>query len=273
MDSENVKQTIGTLMEYATKYGLQLIYAIVVLVLGFWAIRIVMRGIRKGFERRDLDPSLRGFLQSVISITLKVLLLVTVAGMLGIEMTSFLAILGAAGLAIGMALKGTLSNFAGGVMILILKPFKVGEYITSASHSGTVTSIQIFNTTLLTPDNITITVPNGQLSESSVVNYTRQETRRVDIEFGIGYGDDIDKAKKVILEVLESDERIFRDPAIFVAVKSLGDSSVNIVTRSWTKTTDYWDVYFNAVESIKKAFDKNNITIPYPQRDVHIYNK
>jgi small conductance mechanosensitive channel len=273
MDSENVKQTLSMLMEYATKYGLQLLYAIVILVVGFWAIRVVMRGIRKSFERRDLDPSLRGFLQSLISITLKVLLLVTVAGMLGIEMTSFLALLGAAGLAIGMALKGTLSNFAGGVMILILKPFKVGEYITSVSHSGTVTSIQIFNTTLLTPDNITITVPNGQLSESSVVNYTRQETRRVDIEFGIGYGDDIDKAKKVILDVLESDERIFRDPAIFVAVKSLGDSSVNIVTRSWTKTTDYWDVYFNVVEKVKKAFDKNNITIPYPQRDVHIYNK
>ncbi|MFB6342834.1 mechanosensitive ion channel family protein [Saccharicrinis sp. FJH2] len=273
MDAEKIKDLLASLIKYATEYGLKLIYAVIVLIIGWWLIKFVMKAVKKGFERRNLDLSLRGFLTSLISITLKVVLFITVAGMLGIEMTSFLAVLGAAGLAIGMALKGTLSNFAGGVMILLLKPFKVGEYITGGGYSGTVSSISIFNTTLLTFDNIMVTIPNGQLSETATMNYTRMDTRRVDIEFGISYSDDIDKAKKVISDVLKAETRILPEPEFVIAVKSLGDSSVNITTRSWVKTTEYWLVYFDIVENVKKALDKNNITIPFPQRDVHLYNK
>lgn len=273
MDAEKIKYLISLLVKYATEYGLKLIYAVIILIIGWWMIKFVMRAVRKNFERRNLDLSLRGFLTSIISIGLKVILFITVAGMLGIEMTSFLALLGAAGLAIGMALKGTLSNFAGGVMILILKPFKVGEYITGGGYSGTVSNISIFNTTLLTFDNIMVTIPNGQLSEAATMNYTRMVTRRIDIEFGISYTDDIDTAKKVISDVLKAEERILPDPEFIVAVRSLGDSSVNITTRSWVKTTDYWLTYFSIVENVKKALDKNGITIPFPQHDVHLYNK
>lgn len=273
MDAEKFKDILDLLLGYATEYGLKLLYALLILLIGLWSIRIVMRGVQKAFDKRNLDASLRGFLTSLISVALKILLFITVAGMLGIEMTSFLALLGAAGLAIGMALKGTLSNFAGGVMILILKPFKVGEYITGGGYSGTVSSISIFNTTLLTYDNIMVTIPNGQLSEAATMNYTRQLTRRIDIEFGISYSDDIDKAKKVIEEVLIAEKRILDDPPYLVAVKSLGDSSVNIITRSWVETSEYWLTYFAIVENVKKALDKNQITIPFPQRDVHLYNK
>ncbi|MFB6317050.1 mechanosensitive ion channel family protein [Saccharicrinis sp. FJH54] len=273
MEAEKIKVLISTLIKYATDYGLKLIYAVVVLIIGWWTIKFVMKAVKRAFERRNLDLSLRGFLTSLISITLKVILFITVAGMLGIEMTSFLAVLGAAGLAIGMALKGTLSNFAGGVMILMLKPFKVGEYITGGGYSGTVSSISIFNTTLLTFDNIMVTIPNGQLSEAATMNYTRMDTRRIDIEFGISYSDDIDKAKKVITDVLKAEKRILDDPELVVAVRSLGDSSVNITTRSWVRTVEYWQVYFDIVENVKKALDNNGITIPFPQRDVHLYNK
>lgn len=270
MNAEGVRELLTMLMKYATEYGLKLIYAIIILVIGWWMIKLVMKAVHKGFDRRKLDPSLRGFLITLINIGLKVVLFITVAGMLGIEMTSFLAILGAAGLAIGMALKGTLSNFAGGVMILLLKPFKVGEYINGGGYSGTVTNISIFNTTLLTFDNIMITIPNGQLSEAATMNYSRMETRRIDIEFGISYSDDIDKAKQVIKDVLHADARILQDPELIVAVRSLGDSSVNITTRSWVKTIEYWQVYFDIVENVKKALDNHDITIPFPQRDVHL---
>lgn len=270
MNAETIKVLISKLVGYATEYGLKLIYAIIILIIGWWLVKMVMKAVKKAFEKKKLDESLKGFLLSLISIALKVILFITVAGMLGIEMTSFLALLGAAGLAIGMALKGTLSNFAGGVMILLLKPFKVGEYIDGGGYKGTVSSISIFNTTLLTFDNILVTIPNGQLSEAATMNFSRMDTRRIDIEFGISYSDDIDKAKKVIVETIESNPRVLKEPKLIVAVRSLGDSSVNITTRSWVKTTDYWEVYFEIVESVKKALDKNDITIPFPQRDVHL---
>jgi small conductance mechanosensitive channel len=198
---------------------------------------------------------------------------ISALGMLGIEMTSFIAILGAAALAVGMALSGTLQNFAGGVMILLFKPFKVGDVIDAQGYVGTVQQIQIFVTILTTPDNKTILIPNGPLSNGSMVNFSTQERRRVDMTFGIGYGDDLDKAYEVLKRLINADERILRDPEPFMALSELADSSVNITVRLWVNASDYWAVYFRMNEEVYKSFDKEGISIPYPQRDIHIYNE
>jgi small conductance mechanosensitive channel len=193
-------------------------------------------------------------------------------GMIGIEMTSFIAILGAAGLAFGMALSGTLQNFAGGVIILVFKPYKVGDYIEAAGYAGSVTEIRIFNTILKTPDNKVIIIPNSSLAGNSMTNYSAEPTRRVDFKFGIGYQDDIDKAKSVLKRLADADERILKDPAVFIAVSEMADSSVNLIVRAWVETANYWPVYFDMTEKVKKTFDAEGISIPFPQRDVHIYN-
>jgi small conductance mechanosensitive channel len=271
MNFENFDFT--PIIDWLIKNGINLIVGILLLIIGLWIIKILTRSIEKLMKKRNLNPSLVPFLRSLFSITLKTLLIITVMSMVGIRMTSFIAILGAAGLAIGMALSGTLQNFAGGVLILILKPFKVGDYITAQGHSGTVSEIQIFNTILKTPDNKTIIIPNGGLSTSSLINYSVEATRRIDFVFGIGYDDDIDKAKTTLLDILNNDERILKDPAVFVALGELADSSVNFTVRAWVHAADYWNVHFDTIEKVKKAFDKQGITIPYPQTDLHIYNK
>jgi small conductance mechanosensitive channel len=217
-----------------------------------------------------MEPSLRGFLNSMIGILLKVMLLVSVAGMMGVEMTSFIAILGAAGLAVGLALSGTLQNFAGGVMILLFKPFKVGDFIQAQGHMGSVNEIQIFNTILKTPDNKTIIIPNGGLSTSSMVNFSTEPRRRVDFTFGIAYGDDVDKAKEVLAKLINEDSRILQDPAPFIAVSELADSSVNLVVRVWAEAANYWGIFFELTEKVYKTFDKEGLNIPFPQMDVHL---
>jgi small conductance mechanosensitive channel len=186
-------------------------------------------------------------------------------------MTSFIAILAAAGLAVGMALSGTLQNFAGGVMILLFRPFKVGDYINALGYSGTVKEIQIFNTILTTPDNVTIILPNGGLSGSAMTNYSTQATRRVDLTYGIGYDDDIDKAREILKNLIAGDKRILKDPEPFVAVSELADSSVNFVVRVWVNSSDYWGVFFDMQETVKKRFDDNGVSIPFPQTDVHVH--
>ena len=191
--------------------------------------------------------------------------------MLGIQMTSFIAILGAAGLAVGLALQGSLANFAGGVLILLFKPFKVGDFIDAVGFSGTVKEIQVFSTKMTTPDNKTIIIPNGNLANSSMTNYSTQTQRRVDFVFGIGYNDDIKKAKSVINELIYKDERILKDPEPLVVVSELGDSSVNLTVRVWSKSADYWGIFFDMQESVKLKFDEQGISIPYPQQDVHLY--
>lgn len=251
-------------------FGPRLIGALVVLAIGWWIIKIIQKTLRNSFEKHEMEPSLRGFLNSIIGILLKITLLVTVVSMLGVEMTSFIAILAAVGLAVGLALSGTLQNFAGGVMILLFKPFKVGHYISAQGHSGTVNEIQIFNTILKTPDNVTIIIPNGGLSTGSMTNYSVEPRRRVDFLFGIGYGDDVDKAKKVLKKLLDDDDRILQDPEPFIAVKELGDSSVNIVVRAWAEAKNYWGIYFDMHEKVYKTFDKEGLNIPFPQMDVHV---
>jgi len=193
--------------------------------------------------------------------------------MLGIETTSFIAVLGAACLAIGLALQGSLANFAGGVLILIFRPYKVGDFVEAAGQSGIVKSIEIFSTVLTTGDNKTIILPNGSISNSAVINYSTQETRRVDLVFGIGYDDDIRKAKDLLGALINADKRILKDPEPMVVVSNLGDSSVDITTRSWVNAADYWGVYFDLVENVKLAFDEEGISIPYPQTDVHLYQQ
>ncbi len=252
------------------EYGPRLLFAILTLVIGLWIVKIIVSAVKKGLDRSNTDETLKGFLASIISVLLKIMVYITALGMLGVEMTSFIAILAAAGLAIGMALSGTLQNFAGGVMLLFYKPFKKGDYIEAQGHSGTVNEIQIFMTVLKTPDNKTILIPNGPLSTNSLTNYSTEPRRRVDWTIGIGYGDDVDKAYEVIKRLLDGDDRILDEPEPFIAVKELADSSVNFTVRAWVNASDYWGVYFRMNEEVYKTFDKEGLNIPYPQSDVHI---
>lgn len=255
------------------EYGPRFLGALLLLIIGWWAIGKITGFMRSRMEKQGIDASLTPFLVSLTGALLKILLLISVIGTLGIEMTSFVAILGAFGLAVGMALSGTLQNFAGGVMLLIFKPFKVGDFIEAQGYSGSVKEIQIFNTILTTPDNKTIIIPNGGLSTGSMVNYSTEPLRRVDFTFGIGYGDDVDKAKSVINYIIANDKRILTDPEPFVAVSELADSSVNFAVRVWAKGADYWGVYFMMQEAIYKEFNAAELNIPFPQMDVHIHKQ
>ncbi len=270
---ENLTTYLEPIKDLVVKYGLQFLGALAILILGFIIINAFSRKLRKIFKKREMDPSLQNFLRGGIIITLKILLLISILAMVGIEMTSFIALMGAAGLAVGLALQGTLQNFAGGVIILLFKPFKVGDYIETQGHSGTVKEIQIFNTVLKTPDNKTIILPNSPVSTSSLVNYSTEPQRRVEFTFGISYEDDIDKAKGILNQLIEADDRILSDPAPQVVVGGLADSSVNIIVRAWVNSADYWNVYFEILEAGKKAFDNEGISIPFPQQDVHLYQK
>lgn len=257
--------------EILIEYGPKLIGAILVWIIGSFVIKTISKALLGVLDKKEIDESLKPFLKSLISIVLKVLLVITVLGMLGVEMTSFIAIIGAAGLAVGMALSGTLQNFAGGVVILLFKPFKIGDYIDAQGHKGVVKEIQIFNTILTEFDNKTVILPNGVLSTSAMVNYSTEPIRRVDWTFGIGYGDSVDKAKQVLNKLIENDKRILKNPASFIAVSSLGDNSVNFTVRGWVKSEDYWGVFFDMNENVYNTFNKEGLQIPYPQMDLHLH--
>ncbi len=263
-------QYMDTLINLFVVWGPKLVGAILVLMVGMFLANQIAGAIEKRMEKNEVDPSLRPFLKSLVGTLLKALVVVSVLGMVGIEMTSFIAILGAAGLAIGMALSGTLQNFAGGVMILIFKPFKVGDVIEAQGYTGSVNSIQIFNTILKTPDNKTVIIPNGGLSTSSMVNYSTESTRRVDWVFGIAYGDDVDKAKEVLNSLLSSNDKVLKDPAPFVELGELADSSVNFTVRAWVNAADYWAVHFYMLDMVYRKFAEVGLNIPFPQMDVHI---
>lgn len=257
--------------ELIYSYAPKVIGAIAVLIIGLWVISLISKGFGRMMRKKEMDASLQGFLKSMVSIILKVLLFVSVMSMVGIAATSFIAIIGAAGLAVGLALQGTLQNFAGGVIILLFKPYTVGDFVDGAGHMGTVKEIKIFTTILLTPDNKLIIIPNAQLSNSSLTNFSAMDDRRVDFTFGIGYGDDYDKAKGILLDLIKADERIFTDPEPFIALSALADSSVNIVVRVWSKGADYWGIFFDMNEKVYKTFTKEGINIPFPQMDVHLH--
>ena len=261
-------KAIGLLMSYGPK----LLLAIVTLIIGFWIIKLVLKTTANTMEKGKLDISLQHFLSSLVGVLLKALLLISVLSMIGIQMTSFIAILGAAGLAIGLALQGSLANFAGGVLILLFKPYKIGDLIEAQGYLGIVKEIQIFNTIINTLDNKTIILPNGGVSNSNITNYFTEPTLRVDMTFGIGYSDDIKKAKEILTTLLTSDSRVLKDPEPMVVLSEHGESSVNFTVRGWCKNEDYWGVYFDMQEKVKLEFDKQGISIPFPQQDVHIYN-
>ena len=252
------------------EHGLSILFALATLAIGWWLINRVVKTLTGVLQKRKADAMLTGFLSSLASTLLRILLLLSVAGMIGIETTSFIALIGAAGLAVGLALQGSLANFAGGVLILFLRPFRAGDFIEAQGISGTVESILIFHTVLRTGDNKTIIMPNGSLSNGSITNYSSKPTRRVDINVGIGYEDDFKKAREILLGLAAADERVLKDPAAVVYMTSLGDNSVNMSLRMWTKTADFWGVFFEVQEKMKEAFDREGISFPYPQRTVHI---
>ena len=264
--SQLIDQAISLVMTYAPKFVL----AIITLLVGLWLINRFVKVLDNRLGKKD--PTLNKFLCGLISAVVKIMLLISVASMVGIETTSFIAVIGAAGLAIGLALQGSLANFAGGVLLLIFKPFKVGDTIEAQGFMGAVVEIQILYTVVDTFDNRRIVIPNGSLSNATLVNVSIYDKRRCDMTFGISYNDDIDTAKAILKRLFEEDERSLTDPAPRICVASLDDNSVNLMFRAWVATGDLWPYYWDMQEKVKKAFDKEGISIPFPQRDVHIHN-
>lgn len=276
---EIVSQSISwfdSAMNWLTTNGLSfcvsLMGALAFLFIGFWVSKLIVKALRKMMVRKNSDPGLISFVSSLANIALKIMIIISVMGMVGIQMTSFIAVLGAAGIAIGMALQGTLSNFASGVMILIFKPYKVDDYIEAQGVAGIVKEIQIFNTIITTVDNKTIIVPNSALATNLLTNYSKQDKRRVDWTVGVTYGTDFKVARDSIMRILEADSRILKDPAPFISIIELADSSVNIVVRVWVNTPDYWDVFFDFNNKVYATFNEEGIEFPFPQMDVHLKN-
>ena len=268
--SFNWNTFLDKLVDLSTTLGTKLLAAIFILLIGRWIIRRLKKLINNLLEKRQVEASLATFTRSLINITLNFLLVLMLVGTLGVETSSIIALFASIGVGIGMALSGTLQNFAGGIMILLFKPFKVGDFIEAQGQSGTVKEIQIFNTILTTPDNKIIIIPNGGLSTGITQNYSKEALRRVDWQFGIAYGDSYNKAQEVIARLLNADNRILKEPSYFIALTSLGESSVNIVVRAWVNASDYWGVYFDMNEKVYKTFAEESINIPFPQLDVHL---
>ncbi len=263
---------VDKLWEWAEAYGPAVIAAIAILVIGRIVVGIVTGVVRRLMKRADVDPTLTSFVASLTRIALMTFVFIAAIRALGVETTSFVAIIGAAGLAVGFALQGSLSNFASGVMLIIFRPFKAGDYVEAGGTSGSVEAIRIFNTVLRTPDNKEVIIPNSNITGANITNYSAKETRRIDLVFGIGYDDDLRKAKGILESIVNADDRILKDPACNVAVSELADSSVNFVVRPWVKSADYWGVYFDLMEKVKLTFDEQGISIPYPQQDVHMHS-
>lgn len=267
----DMEQVFDSLAQWIAFYGLRIVAAIVIFVVGRFAASMVRGVVRRLLERSNVDETLVSFTGSVVYVLVMAFVIIAALGQLGVHTASFVAILGAAGLAVGLALQGSLANFAAGVLMILFKPFRVGDYIEAAGTAGTVEEISIFTTELKSPDNRKIIVPNAQVTSGSIVNYSAKDQRRIDIVAGVSYGDNLDKVRKVLEEILAADERILQEPAPVIGVLELGSSSVNFAVRPWVKTGDYWSVYFSLQEQIKKRFDAEGITIPFPQQDVHLY--
>ena len=254
-------------------FGLKIIAALAIFILGRWLAKLIKKIIRNMMVKRNIEPTIASFTESIIYVLLMTFVILAALARLGVQTTSFVAVIGAAGLAVGLALQGSLANFAAGFLMIIFKPIKVGDYIEGAGTAGTVESISIFTTTLTTPDNKTIIIPNAKLTGDNITNYSTKEIRRVDFKFGVAYNADVSKVKIIIEDVLHKDDRILKDPAPTIGLLELADSSMNFAVRPWVKTPDYWAVYFNITENMKKQFDNEGIRIPFPQTDVHLYQK
>ena len=266
----STQEIVDTIAQDLISFGWKVLTAFLIFLVGRWLIRRIVRFMDTIFERRNIEVSLRTFLKSLVRITLYILLVFTVVGVLGINITSFLAIFASAGLAVGMALSGTLQNFAGGVMILLLKPYRVGDWIEAQGQAGTVKDIYLFNTVLNTADNKSIIVPNSAISTSIINNYSREKTRRVEWTVSLSYGDDFDRVKAAILEILNADKRILQDPAPFVGLGNLGASSIDFTVRVWVLSGDYWSVFYDVYERIYKHLPEKGLSFPFPQLDVRV---
>ena len=264
------KELFDKMMDYLAINGLNIVAAILILLIGRWLSGLVSKWTEKAMLKSKVEPTICRFTHHMLFTGLMGVVIIATLAKLGIDTGSFVVVLGAAGLAVGLALQGSLSNFAAGILLIIFRPFKVGDFIEAGGTSGVVKEIQIFTTILNTRDNIRVVMPNSQVTGGNILNYSANGTRRVDLVFGVSYGDDLKRAKQVIKDVLAGDERILTDPAPTVAVSELADSSVNIIARPWVNVPDYWDVYFDTTESVKLALEANGLTIPFPQRDVHM---
>ena len=252
-------------------FAVNLVTALLIFYIGKWIVGILAGTVRKLMEKNNVDPTLTSFVSNLVRMTLLVFVAIAAITQLGVPSAQFVAVVGAAGLAVGLALQGSLANFAAGVLIVLFRPYRVGDYVEAAGIAGTIEQVQILTTILKTPDNKQIIVPNGQIMDSIITNYSAKDTRRVDMVVGVSYSDDLDKVHATLKELVEADERILKDPECTIAVSELADSSVNFVLRPWVNAADYWGVKFDLTEAIKKRFDQEGISIPFPQQDVHIH--
>lgn len=262
---------VTTAQEMLTKFGLKVIAAILIFVIGRWVAKLLQTVMERTMTKAKVDPVLIPFTCNLIYTAMLVFVVIAALGQLGVQTTSFITVLGAAGLAIGLALQGSLSNFASGVLIIIFRPFHAGDYIEGGGVSGVVKAIHIFTTTLTTPDNKRVIVPNSKIMGDNITNYSAEGTRRLDLTASISYGDNIDTAKAALMDLLNKDPRVLKDPAPFVGVSAMAESSIDFAVRPWVKVSDYWDVYFALNEAIKKRIEAEGLSIPFPQRDVHLY--
>ncbi len=267
---DQTSKYIEMAIDFASDYGLKIIGALLIFMIGKWVARRIQRLVVGIMKRNDVDETLVSFIESIVYIMLMIVVVLAAINALGVQTTSFIAILGAAGLAVGLALQGTLGNVGSGVLLISFRPFKVGDFVTVGGETGTVAGMSIFATTLHTLDNKVVIVPNSAVSGGNITNFSARETRRIDLTFGIGYGDDLKLAKSTLEGIMHDDPRVLADPEPFVGVSELGDSSVNFVFRPWVKSEDYWDVYFQMIEKVKLTFDEKGISIPYPQMDIHL---
>lgn len=265
-----LEKILNVILTWVLTDGVKLVIGLIVLSIGWKLIKKLIKIMNVLMDKNNVDKTLRNFLDALVEVVLRVVLIMAVLEFVGIKATGIAAIFASAGLAIGLALQGSLSNFAGGVIILLIRPFNVGDYIEGAGHSGTVEKISIFYTCLVTPDNKQILIPNGALANDSIVNYSSKDTRRVDIVFGVSYDDDIFKVKRILTQVVETNELILKNPEPFISINEHGASSINFVVRAWCKTSDYWTVYFDLLEKVMVRFNEENISIPYPQMDLHL---
>jgi small conductance mechanosensitive channel len=253
-------------------FAINLTIALVIFFVGKWVVSLIVKGVLRAMQKGDMDMTLRRFIANLLRMLLMLFVIIAAINQLGVQTASLVALVGAAGLAVGLALQGSLSNFAAGVLIVLFRPYKVGDWIEGGGVSGSVEEVQILTTVLKTGDNKKVIIPNSQIMGSTITNYSANDTRRVDLVVGVSYSDDLDKVRKEIEALVAADERILKDPAVTIAVSELADSSVNFVVRPWVKTGDYWGVYFDLTEQIKKRFDEVGISIPFPQQDIYVHN-
>ena len=271
LDPDKASEMLAMVSELGVQYGIKLIAAIAIFLIGKMVAKWIKKLVTRAMKKADVDQIIIGFTTSIVYIAMLAFVVVAALGQLGIQTTSFIAILGAAGLAVGLALQGSLANFAAGFLMIIFRPFKVGDVVEAAGVSGKVEAIHIFTTTLMTPDNKTIIIPNGKIGNDNIINYSTQPTRRVDLTVGVAYDADLKEVRSVLEDIISKDDRILSDPEYQIAVSELADNSVNFVVRLWVESADYWNVFFDTNETVKIRFDEAGIGIPFPQRDVHLY--